>query len=106
MSDIAALQGEALAAALARVPAWAFQPERQAIRRRLRFADFNTAFAFMTRVALQAEQRNHHPEWHNVYDRVDILLTTHDAGGLTERDIALAAWIDAAAASLGARDEH
>ncbi|TSE35776.1 4a-hydroxytetrahydrobiopterin dehydratase [Tepidimonas charontis] len=98
------LEGAALTSALAQVPAWTFDAKRHAIQRTLRFADFNAAFGFMTRVALQAERRNHHPEWFNVYDRVDIVLTTHDAGGLTERDIALARWIDAAAAALGARD--
>ncbi|MCX7814630.1 MAG: 4a-hydroxytetrahydrobiopterin dehydratase [Tepidimonas ignava] len=98
------LEGAALTAALAQVPAWTFDAQRHAIRRTLRLADFNAAFGLMTRVALEAERRNHHPEWSNVYDRVDIVLTTHDAGGLTERDIALARFIDAAAAALGARD--
>ena len=65
------------------------------------FADFSEAFAFMTRVALAAEQRNHHPEWFNVYNRVDITFTTHDAGGLTERDIDFAQWVDGIAGDAG-----
>lgn len=96
------LDGPELTAALAQLPAWTFDAQRHAIRRALRFADFNAAFGFMTRVALEAERRNHHPEWSNVYHRVDITLTTHDAGGLTERDVALARWIDAAASAAGA----
>ncbi|MCX7692784.1 4a-hydroxytetrahydrobiopterin dehydratase [Tepidimonas taiwanensis] len=96
------LEGPELTAALAQLSAWTFDPQRHAIRRALRFADFNAAFGFMTRVALEAERRNHHPEWSNVYHRVDITLTTHDAGGLTERDVALARWIDAAASAAGA----
>jgi len=83
------------AAALARVPHWTHEPERDGIRRSFRFADFTRAFGFMTQVALLAEKADHHPEWSNVYNRVDILLTTHDADGLSERDIALAAAIDA-----------
>lgn len=97
------LDGAALQAALAALPDWTFDPGRHAIGRTLRFADFNAAFAFMTRVALQAERADHHPEWRNVYDRVEIVLTTHDAGGLTERDLALARFIDVAAAALGGR---
>ena len=68
-----------------------------AIFRSLRFADFNAAFGFMARVAIQAEKADHHPEWSNVWNRVDIVLTTHDAGGVTQRDIDLARFIDAAA---------
>ena len=67
---------------------------REGIARTIQFRDFSEAFAFMTRVALEAEKMNHHPEWANVWNRVDILLTTHDAGGLTESDIALARKID------------
>jgi 4a-hydroxytetrahydrobiopterin dehydratase len=74
--------------------------DRPALVRTFQFADFNTAFAFMTRVALKAETMEHHPEWSNVYNRVEILLTTHDAGGVTGLDVELARFIDAAAASL------
>lgn len=76
------------------LPAWTLDIERDAIRRSLRFADFPQAFAFMTRVALAAERANHHPEWSNVYNRVDIMLTTHEANGLTRRDLELAREID------------
>jgi 4a-hydroxytetrahydrobiopterin dehydratase len=95
------LDGQALQAQLALVPQWRFDEESHAIERRFVFKDFNAAFGFMTRVALAAEQRNHHPEWFNVYNRVDITFTTHDAGGLTTRDIEFAQWVDEAAASLG-----
>jgi 4a-hydroxytetrahydrobiopterin dehydratase len=80
---------------LATLPLWQHDAQRGAIRRSLVFADFVQAFAFMTQVALIAERRNHHPEWFNVYNRVDIVLTSHDAGGLTQRDIDLAHGIDA-----------
>ena len=89
-------------AALGNLPGWQVAAgEREAITRTYRFADFNAAFGFMTRVALEAERRNHHPEWRNVYHRVSITLTTHDAGGLTLRDVDLARWIDAAALTAG-----
>jgi 4a-hydroxytetrahydrobiopterin dehydratase len=94
---------EDTALALARHPHWQLEPGGKAIRRSLKFADFNQAFGFMTRVALAAEKQDHHPEWFNVYNRVDIRLSTHDAGGLTQRDFLLAAFIDTAAAELGAR---
>lgn len=81
-------------ALLADLPGWVHEPGRDAIRKTFHFADFVAAFAFMTRVALLAEKADHHPEWSNVYNRVDILLTTHDAGGLTMRDILLARAID------------
>lgn len=77
-------------------PLWTLAPDGLAIARSVKFADFNAAFGFMTRVALAAEKADHHPEWSNVWNRVDIRLTTHDAGGLTEKDFALAAFIDAA----------
>lgn len=77
--------------------------DRPAIARSLRFADFNAAFGFMARVALKAEVMDHHPEWSNVYDRVEILLTTHDAGGVTDKDVQMARFIDEAAAALGAK---
>ena len=86
--------------ALKALPDWAWEAERDAITRRFRFRNFSEAFAFMTRVALAAERADHHPEWSNVWNRVDILLTTHSAGGLTAKDVALAERIDAFAASL------
>lgn len=82
-------------AALADLACWTPGREGKAIERRFVFADFVEAFGFMTRVALLAEKADHHPEWSNVYNRVEIALTTHDAGGLSERDIALAKEIDA-----------
>jgi 4a-hydroxytetrahydrobiopterin dehydratase len=89
-------------AALARLPGWATASgEREALTRTYRFADFNAAFAFMTRVAMKAEQLDHHPEWFNVYNRVEVILTTHDADGVTELDVALATFMDQAAAQAG-----
>lgn len=81
-------------AALARLPGWTLRGDGLAIERRFKFKDFGEAFAFMTRVAIAADKADHHPEWSNVYNRVEITLTTHDCGGLSERDIALAAQID------------
>jgi 4a-hydroxytetrahydrobiopterin dehydratase len=81
-------------AALAALPDWTLRADGLAIKRAMRFADFSEAFAFMTRVALLAEQADHHPEWSNVYNRVHITLTTHDAGGLSARDVAMAKAID------------
>lgn len=81
--------------ALDGLPDWDWDEARDAITRRFGFVDFSEAFAFMTRVAMLAETADHHPEWSNVYNRVEILLTTHDAGGLSERDIELAERIDA-----------
>jgi 4a-hydroxytetrahydrobiopterin dehydratase len=88
------------AAALAGLPAWTFGAERGGIGRTLRFDGFGEAFAFMTRVALEAEKADHHPEWSNVWNRVEIFLTTHSEGGLTAKDIALARRIDAIAGQL------
>ena len=85
------------AAALAKLPEWRWDAERRAIVRGFRFRDFNQAFGFMTRVALLAEKADHHPEWSNVWNRVEIALTTHSAGGLTRLDADLAAAIDALA---------
>ncbi len=85
------------AAALKTLPAWAEIAGRDAIRRELRFADFNAAFGFMARVALMAEKLDHHPEWSNTYNRVEIVLSTHDAGGVSARDVALARFIDSIA---------
>lgn len=95
------LTGAARDAALARLPHWHEAEDRDAIGRRLVFRDFGQAFAFMTRVALAAEAMDHHPEWFNVYKTVDIVLTTHDAGGLSQRDLDLALKIDAFAADFG-----
>lgn len=79
---------------LAAAPAWSLREDGLAIVRELKFADFNAAFGFMTRVALYAEKADHHPEWFNVYNRVAIMLTTHDAGGVSQRDIEMARFID------------
>lgn len=81
--------------ALDGIPDWDYDEARDAVIRRFTFDDFNQAFGFMAQVALLAEKVNHHPEWWNVYNRVDILLTTHDAGGLSHRDIDMAEAIDA-----------
>ncbi|MEO8812724.1 MAG: 4a-hydroxytetrahydrobiopterin dehydratase [Caulobacteraceae bacterium] len=85
------------AAALAELPGWSAVAGRDAIARTFRFEDFNAAFGWMTRVALAAEKLDHHPEWFNVYNKVEVVLTTHDAKGVTDLDIALAkvmnAWI-------------
>lgn len=88
------LEGEARAQALAGLPGWTPVSDPDGIRRHFTFADFNEAFGFMTRVALLADKADHHPEWSNVYNRVDIILTTHDAGGLSRRDIDMATAID------------
>ncbi|MDR6852281.1 4a-hydroxytetrahydrobiopterin dehydratase [Sphingomonas sp. BE123] len=81
--------------ALEGLPEWEHDDARDAITRSFTFDDFSQAFAFMTQVALLAEKADHHPEWSNVWNRVDILLTTHDAGGLSGRDIDMARAIDA-----------
>jgi len=91
-------------AALATLPGWsALDGERDAIQRSFKFADFNAAFGFMTRAALRAEQLDHHPEWFNVYNRVDVTLTTHDADGVTELDVTLATFMNEAAAAAGGK---
>jgi 4a-hydroxytetrahydrobiopterin dehydratase len=90
-------------AALKQLPGWRAAEGRDAIRRSYRFGDFNAAFGFMSRAALMAEKLDHHPEWFNVYDRVEVTLATHDAGGVTDLDVQLAAFMDAAAAALDAR---
>ena len=89
---ITALTQDEITCRLQQVPAW--QLDDGKLYRALRFADFTEAFGFMASVALLAERADHHPEWSNVYNRVDIHLTTHDAGGLSERDFALAEAID------------
>ena len=95
MPRIQPLDPDALAAALARLPQWQHDAARKALHRRIERADFSEAFALMTRIALAAEKADHHPEWANVWNRIDIWLTTHDAGGISARDVALAAAIDA-----------
>ena len=97
-----ALDAAACQAALASLPGWQLDATRGAIRRSFRFADFGQAFSFMTALALHAERHDHHPEWFNVYNRVDITLTTHDAGGLTALDLAFARQADALLAGLAA----
>ncbi len=92
------LTGAARTDALAGLPDWQETEGRDAIVRAYQFPDFNQAMAFMVRVALKAEQMNHHPEWFNVYNRVEVTLATHDAGGVTELDVTLAKFMDAAAA--------
>lgn len=79
----------------AECPGWRMAEGRDAILREFRFRDFSEAWGFMARVALLAEAQDHHPEWSNVWNRVEILLSTHDAGGLSERDLRLARSIDA-----------
>ena len=83
------------AAALQRLPGWtAVEGGRDAIARTFRFKDFNAAFGFMARVALMADKLDHHPEWFNVYNRVEVTLATHDADGVTELDVTLARFMD------------
>lgn len=84
-----------LALALGELPEWREVEGRDAIARTFKFRDFNAAFGFMTRVALLAERMDHHPEWFNVYNRVEVTLATHDAGGVTEKDIAMAKAMEA-----------
>ena len=84
-------------AGLAALRGWSWDERRDGIARSFTFADFNEAFGFMARVALLAEKADHHPEWTNVWNRVDIVLTTHSAGGLTAKDVELAKAIDALA---------
>jgi len=91
---ISALTPDQRAQHLAILPEWHFDLDRAAIFRSLVFDDFGQAFAFMTRVAIEAEKADHHPEWTNVYNRVDVWLTTHDAGGVSQRDVDLARIID------------
>jgi 4a-hydroxytetrahydrobiopterin dehydratase len=81
--------------ALTSLPGWTYDGERNGIARRFVLADFSEAFAFMTRIALAAEKADHHPEWSNVWNKVDILLSTHSDGGVTARDVALAHAIEA-----------
>lgn len=83
--------------AVAALSGWTLRGDGLAIEKELKFTDFNEAFGFMTRVAIHADKADHHPEWFNVYNKVRITLTTHDAGGLSTRDVAMAKFIDAIA---------
>ena len=91
------LTGKARTNALAALKKWKEVPGRDAIQRSFKFADFTEAWGFMTKVALAAEKADHHPEWSNVYNKVEITLSTHDAGGLSDKDVALAKFIDSVA---------
>jgi 4a-hydroxytetrahydrobiopterin dehydratase len=93
----AKLSPDARKAALAALKDWKDVPGRDAIQKSFKFADFNAAWGFMTKVALAAEKADHHPEWSNVYNKVEIVLSTHDAGGVSEKDVALATFIDSVA---------
>lgn len=95
MEAVEALGEHAIGEALGDLAGWRYDPARSALFRGLLFADFAQAFGWMARVALIAEKRDHHPEWANVYHRVDIWLTTHDCGGVSRRDVELARIINA-----------
>jgi len=97
---MAKLPIEDLRTALKRLPDWRLADGREAIVRRYQFVDFDAAFAFMTRVALLAAKTDHHPEWFNVYNKIDVTLATHDAGGVTQKDIDLAMAMDGYAALM------
>ena len=94
---VAVLSASERDAALADLPGWSFDPGRNGIAKSFKFGDFGEAFGFMTRVALEAEKADHHPEWSNVWNRVDVLLSTHSEGGVTAKDVALAGKIEAIA---------
>ena len=91
--------------ALTQLSGWRAVEGRDAIAKDFRFEDFNAAFGFMTRVALHAERHNHHPEWFNLYNRVDVVLATHDARGVTEKDVTLARFMDEAANRIKTHNE-
>ena len=95
---MAKLAIEELKQALKRLPDWSLAKDREAITRKFTFVDFDAAFAFMTRCALLAAKMDHHPEWSNVYNKVDVLLATHDDNGVTQKDIDLATAMDGYAA--------
>ena len=90
----AKLTGKARSDALGALKGWSEVSGQDAIHKSFKFADFNEAWGFMTRVAMAAEKADHHPEWSNVYNKVEITLSTHDAGGVTDKDIKLATFID------------
>ncbi len=98
------LTDEEVTAALAKLSGWSRMAGREAISKTFAFSDFGAAFGFMTRAAIAAETLDHHPEWSNVWNRVDVTLTTHDAKGLTALDIELAAAMDAIAQKTGLKD--
>lgn len=91
---MAKLPIEDVSAALKRLPDWRLAEGREAITRKFQFVDFDATFAFMTRVALLAAKMDHHPEWFNVYNRLEVTLATHDAGGVTQKDIDMATAMD------------
>ena len=93
-TPVVSLTPEQRSELLPRLEGWLPLPSRDAIQKRFTFADFNAAWGFMNRVALEAERQYHHPEWFNVWNRVEIVLTTHDAGGLSLRDVQMAGQID------------
>lgn len=95
-----ATQSQEIESFLQKYPSWQWTKGKKAIHKSFSFSDFNAAFGFMSRAALKAEQMNHHPEWFNVYGRVDVTLTTHDAGGVSAKDIELALFMDKAARGL------
>ncbi|MEX2249142.1 MAG: 4a-hydroxytetrahydrobiopterin dehydratase, partial [Parvibaculum sp.] len=95
------LTGKAREKALTGLKGWTKVKGRDAIEKTYKFRNFNEAFGFMTRVALVAEKMDHHPEWANVYNRLDVILTTHDAGGLSEKDVKLATLMDKWAGKAG-----
>ncbi len=92
----AKMTGKALDDAVAKLEGWKQSANHEAIHKSFKFADFNEAWGFMTRVAMAAEKADHHPEWSNVYNKVEITLSTHDSGGVTDKDITLATFIDKA----------
>ncbi len=96
------ITGDALASALKDLPSWETVQDGKAIMRKFVFANFNAAFGFMARVALIAEKKDHHPDWTNVYKTVEVTLSTHDAGGVTEKDITLAKAMDKIAGQTAA----
>ena len=95
----------ALRAVFDALPGWSRTSDGRGIERRYRFKGFNAAFAFMTRTALLAEKMDHHPEWSNVFDRVEVRLTTHSAGGITAKDLDMAKRMEGYAKGIGLRDE-
>ena len=92
--------------ALRALPGWAYDAESKTLRRSFRFRDFSEAFGFMTRVALEAEKADHHPDWSNAWNRVEVALSTHSAGGVTALDVALARRMDEIAAALAPAGER